>query len=236
MTSPTVMSAWLPTETKCDTPRPISMPYDTKSTPEPARLRDERERTGHLAVVEPRGVERLVPGPHAHAVRAEQHGARLAHAAADALLDRAPLLPRLREPDRDADERPHAAGQAVLDDLLEGVGRHHQHRQVDRLVEVAQRRHGRQSLHRRGARVDQHDAAPVGAAQHAAGDAEPPLGRVVGGPDDRDRARVQQRREVFHLNSERPMIRRWMSDVPSYSSSSLAARSQRSTGYSREYE
>ena len=202
---------------------------------QPARLGDERERPRHLAVVEPGRVEPLVSSPHSHAVRPQQDGALLAHPAGDALLDRTALGPRLGESDRDADERPHAPRKAVLDHLLEGVRRHHQQRQVDGLVQVAQRRHRRQPLHGRAAGVDELHPAAIGAAQHAAGDAEPPLGRVVGRTDDRDRARVQQRREVAaHLNSERAMISRWMSDVPSYSSSSLAARSHRSTGYSRE--
>ena len=163
---------------------------------EPARLRHDRERPRRLALVEPGRVERFVPAPHAHAVRPEQHGAGLPDARRHALLQRTPLRPGLREADRDPDERAHAASQAVIDHLLEGPRRHHQHGAVDGLRQLAQRRHRGVPLHLGRARVHEVHPAPAGAAQHAARDPEAPLRGVVGRPDDRDRARCEQRLQL----------------------------------------
>ena len=64
----------------------------------------------------------------------------------------------------------------------------------------------------------------------------PPLRRVVRGPEDRDGTGVEERPEVPAQDSRRrrEMMRRWMSEVPSSISSSLASRIHFSTGYSRE--
>ena len=211
------------------------MPYDAKSTPRPPDCETSASGPGTWPLSSHAASNDSWPlhtpmqfGPSSTAPAARTR-------AATRVLDRAALLPRLREADRDADERPHAARQPVLDDLLEGA------------APAPPAPPGRPVLPGRAATPPSACPCTVGLRaltsstrrrseprSTPARDAEPPLGRVVGRPDDRDRARVQQRREVSHLNIERPMIRRWMSDVPSYSSSSLAARSHRSTGYSRE--
>ena len=43
--------------------------------------------------------------------------------------------------------------------------------------------------------VDEEDMPPVGAFERIQGDPVAPLGRVVRGPDDRQRARIEQRAE-----------------------------------------
>ena len=95
------------------------MPYDAKSTPRPPDCDTIASGARHLALVEPRRVERLVPAPHAHAVRSEQHGAGRRTRAATRGSTARPSSPVSREADRDADERAHAARQTVLDHVLE---------------------------------------------------------------------------------------------------------------------
>ena len=106
-------------------------------------------------------------------------------------------------------------------------------------AEGGQGQHRPGALDHRTARVDQVDGPAVRAAQRPAGDPVTPLGGVGGRSDHRDRPRVgehrqRRRHQAVDLGRDLEMIRRWMSDVPSSISSSLASRSHFSTRNSRE--
>ena len=205
-----------------------------------AALRDERDAAGRLVAagrVQPRGVSS----------RPRQFGpsrsiAGLAHRHHQPVLDRLPLVAPLAEPGCDHHDRPDAELRARPHGLLDGGRRDRQDREIGRLVEVEQRRHGapadhvaapaRHHVHRRRARLaEQADREPAA-----------PLHAVVRGADERDRARLEQRRQVLHVPSirstprfsrPRATISRWISDVPSQIRSTRSSRRNRSATFVR---
>ena len=201
---------------------------------EVAALRDEADRAAlQLAPAEVEA-RRGVEDP--EAVRPEEDGARRPNALDDRGLPGPAFVACLPEPGGDPDERLRARGERCVDGVLEPVGGNREHDELRRLGQVCQRGVGLPLEDLAAVSVHEVDRAASLAAEGAQREAVAPLRRVVGSPENRDGARIEERPEVPAQDSRRrrEMMRRWMSDVPSSISSSLASRIHFSTGYSRE--
>ena len=199
-----------------------------------AALRDEADRAAlELAPAEVEA-RRGVEDP--ETVRPEEDGARRPNALDDRGLPGPAFVACLPEPGRDPDERLRARGERCVDGVLEPVGGNREHDELRRLGQVCQRGVGLPLEDLAAVSVHEVDRAASLAPEGAQREAVAPLRRVVGSPENRDGARIEQRPEVPAQDSRRrrEMMRRWMSDVPSSISSSLASRIHFSTGYSRE--
>ena len=127
-------------------------------------------------------------------VGSEQHRACSAHARDERRLATLPFLARLAETGADADDRGRPHREGIVDrgvDVRRGDG---DGRQPHRAWHVACRGVGGLPQHRLGARVDQVDRSR--SPECAQRKPVAPLGRVVSGTDDRDRDRVEQRRQI----------------------------------------
>ena len=95
-------------------------------------------------------------------------------------------------PGADGHDGPRTRRQRIVDRRVQrGLG-HADHDELDRLAQLAQGAQHRTAEHRLGPVVDEVHGAAVLAAQGAQSEPVPPLGRVVGGADDRDRGRREQ--------------------------------------------
>ena len=120
-------------------------------------------------------------------------------------------------------------------------GRDRDHDRVRRLGQVVERRHARPSEHRRARRVHAPDRAGEPERLEVAQRRVAVGARPVRRADDGHRARPQQRREraqrstfaTPRRSSERAMMSRWISLVPSQMRSTRSSRSSRSATLSR---
>ncbi len=207
---------------------------------EVAALGDEPDLTGRKLA--PADVERGRRVVDAEAVRAEQDRTGGPDAIDDRLLAGAACVVLLAEPGGDADDRPGAGRKGAVHGFLEAGRRNGDDDELGRCRENVERAERGLTEDLSAAAVDEVDVPSGGAAERAAGESVAPFDRIVGRADDRHRARVEQRTKVarhrrcrrVHPSSRREMMSRWMSDVPSSISSSLASRIHFSTGYSRE--
>ena len=171
----------------------------------------------------------------AEAVRPDEDGPGGAHPLHDRALAGRSLLAHLAEPCADEDDALGARVKRVADRLLDARRRNRDDDELRRLGQLLDRRVRVTAEDLAALAVDEEHGAPVLALDRAAREPEAPLPGDARGTDDGDRARVEESREVaLHFSRFREMIRRWMSDVPSSISSSLASRIHFSTGYSRE--
>jgi hypothetical protein len=114
------------------------------------------------------------------------------------LLRAPPRLARLGEARREDHRRTHPRAHAVVDRRRHRRGRHRQHREVDRATDLRERPPGLEAHDLRVPRVDREAldrwhrtvAGPRGqVSDHAPAE----LRRILGGADDRDRTRLEQR-------------------------------------------
>jgi hypothetical protein len=160
---------------------------------EPFTLGEQRELERQVAAlgdqadltegkVDPRRqVELLVAVEDAEAVGAEQDGSGLPHALAERALRRLP------QAGADADDRPGAGGERVVDGLLEGGRGDAGDHELRRVGQVAERPVGRTAEDLAAVPVDEADGTAVAALQRAARQQSAPFSRVARGADDRDR-------------------------------------------------
>ena len=230
-----VRSAWLPTDTNRAKPCRSAVSSNPTSS---ARLPDcETSETPPVGWSPP-----VAFSPACVSSSPRQFGPSSSMPAARARLDQAVLHrlalgPHLAEPGGDHRHR--------LDAELHGLGhrtlhrgrRDRQDREVGRLVQVEQRRHRLLAEHVAAAPRHHADRRVAGLAQQADREPSAPLHAVVGGADQRDRARLEQRRQVSHAPSirstprfsrPRATISRWISDVPSQMRSTRSSRRNRS--------
>jgi hypothetical protein len=86
----------------------------------------------------------------------------------------------------------NALGDAVLDDAADALGRHDDADMVGRLGKVADRLEAGQAEDGLGARIDRIDALAPPEIEDVVEVAEPEAGPVLGGADDRHRARLEE--------------------------------------------
>ena len=171
----------------------------------------------------------------AEAVGPDENGPRRAHALDDGQLARSPLVTHLPETGADQDDPLGARVERRLHRLLDSCGRDGDDDQLGRLRQLGERRVRLPPEDLAALAVDEVDGAAAFALDRPAREPEAPLAGDRRGTENGDRARVEEGREVAaHFSRFREMIRRWMSEVPSSISSSLASRIHFSTGYSRE--
>ena len=202
---------------------------------EVARLRDEGDAAGRLVATG--RVQARVRVEQAEAVRAEQQHAGRAGRLDQARLQREALRAHLAEAGRDHRDGLHAEPCGVGHGALHGGRRDRQDHEIGRLVEVEQRRHGLMPEHVAGAPRDHADRRVAGLSEQADREPSAPLHPVVRGAHQRDRARLEQRRQVPHAPSirstprfsrPRATISRWISEVPSQMRSTRSSRRNRS--------
>ncbi len=113
-------------------------------------------------------------------------------------LHRGALGAQLAQSGGDRDQCAYAGGERVVDRGEEAGGRNAQRHQVDAGVgsELAQAAYGGPAEHRATPAVDQVHGPVARSRQRALGQRIPPLGVVVTGADDGDRAGVEQRTQV----------------------------------------
>ena len=179
-------SYWLPTETNRETPRPARAARVAISEPSWPLWETMPIRPG---VKWPQARLQVGGGVEdAEAVRADQPRPGRGETLAEAVV--------VRDSGGDGEKRAHPAVEGLRHDRLDVRRRDAQDDELGGLGQRGDRRVGRVALDLPGAAVDQPDRAPVGAAERALGDPVAPLGMVVGGADDGDRARVTERSEV----------------------------------------
>ncbi len=214
-------------------PKPELGPDQPDLEREVAALRDEPDRA-RLEILRAK-LELRAGVVDAEAVRPDEDGARRANPLDDGALPRRAFLAHLAEAGADDDDGLRAHCERIRDRLLYPRRRHTDHDQLGRLGQPLERRMGRPPENLAAPAVDEVDGAAALTPHRAAGEPESPLARDGGGAQDRDRAGIEERAEIpRHARRRREMTRRWMSDVPSSISSSLASRIHFSTGYSRE--
>ncbi len=202
-----------------------------------AALRDEGHRTGGQRA--PAEIELLACVEDPEAVGPEHHSPGRTDARRGSFLDELPFLAVLAESRADRDDRLRACAERLLDGPLEprcGDAYDHKLRRVGQVVE---REVGTLPEDLPTRPVHEVHGSPMRTAQSAASEDVAPLGRESAEAPttaNRPRARREARRawRVHDESRRREMMRRWMSDVPSSISSSLASRIHFSTGYSRE--
>ena len=138
------------------------------------RAREDAELEGEVAALRDqadRALRELVRGDaevgarveDAEAVRPEQHRTGIAHPRDQRPLARLRLGAQLAEPGRDADQRPRAGGQGVVDGLLEGGRRDRDDHELGHPGKLAERPVRRPSEH--AAAVSVHQVDPGGGAR-----------------------------------------------------------------------
>src|SRR6185312_4884464 len=185
----------------------------------------------------PTQVETAAGVEDAEAIRADEHRAGGPHALDDGGLAGAAVGSGLAQAGCYPHERLGARGERRFDSLLEPLGRDRQDDELWCLGQIGKGGIRRPLEDLAAVSIDEVDGAMLLAAKRSEGKPVPPFRRVVRGPENRDGTRVEERPEVPAQDSRRrrEMMRRWMSEVPSSISSSLASRIHFSTGYSREY-
>ena len=217
---------------------PAALEQHAELDREVARLRDQANRP--VRVVVGRDVELRERVVDADAVGPEHDGARLAHVCDERALPDAAGIAPLGEPRRDHDQRARTLGERLLDGLLEARLGHRDDDGLDRLAHLGEAREQRMPVDLAPATVDQVHGAAVRAAQRGASQPVAPLARIGRRAEYGDRGRGEERLEVARFRHSSPfaiareMIRRWISELPSQISWSLASRNHFSTGYSRE--
>ena len=118
-------------------------------------------------------------------------------------LQRAALVTGLREPGRHDHDGPHAGGAALVDHPHRDASRNDDHREVDTLRQLADRREARPAPDLVVLRVDRIQlAVEPDVAERTLDLGRPAVGRL-GRADDRDRPRRQQRPEVPAFRTQR---------------------------------
>ena len=95
----------------------------------------------------------------------------------------------------------------AVDRVLEGGGRHRDDDELGCAGKLLERGVRRLPEDLAAVAVDEPDVAAIGALEGARGDPLAPLGGVVRGPEDGDRARIEERPQVAHGRSLRPGCR-----------------------------
>ena len=203
-----------------------------------ARLRDQADGARRIGVG--RDVELRERVVHADAVGPEHDGARAAHPRDEGALAGAAGLARLGEARGDHDQRARALCQRFLDGLLEARLGDGDDDGLDLPAGVGEAREQGMAVDLAAAAVDQVHGPAVRAAQRVAREPVAPLAGIRRGAQHGDRGRREERLQIPRSRHSSPfaiareMIRRWMSELPSQISCSLASRNHFSTGYSRE--
>ena len=200
---------------------------------EVAALRDETDRPGLQLL---RAELELGAGVvDTEAIGPDQDSAGAADSLDDRTLARRPLVAHLAEAGADQDDAFRAGVERSVDCLLHPGGGDGDDDELRCLGELGQRRVRLAAEDLAALAVDEEDRTTSLALDRAAGEPEAPLAGDRRRAEHCDRPGVEEGREVAaHRRRFREMIRRWMSDVPSSISSSLASRIHFSTGYSRE--
>ena len=157
-------------------------------------LRNESDRTSRKAV---RGeLEPTACVEDAEAVRAEEDGSVGSHALHDGPLAGSPRLAALAEACGDPNQRLRAGLERPLDGPLEPGGGNGDDDELGRLGKLGERAVGPMAEHVVPLSVHEVDGPAILSLERAAGEPVAPLGGVVRGAEDRDRAGIEQRPQV----------------------------------------